>query len=618
MRPCANPTTDSMVRRHIPGRLVNPHSTPDDLIATARKWLEECDASECEGCQSFHSICRRPVGVLPSRVLDIGPPLQSQGIRLLDPTSNIIAPYVALSHCWGLNPSFTTTTENLTERKEDIEVAQMPQTFQDAILVTRLMGFRYLWIDSLCILQNDEEDWLRESALMGPVYKNAYFVIGAARAAADAEGFLQPRIPPKFLIATETPTSIGTQERIFLIPFGELRAPMDARRSVNASSLAEPLSTRAWTLQERHLARRTLFFGREQMFWECQVLIADESGRRTPRKDNLLGIAEESYSTPLPEPAFADLTPPLREKPFNTWNQVIESYLKMDLTKESDRLPAISGLAAAIGDITGDEYIAGIWLRDLDAGLLWSRRLDKYPRSSPSWKYSKLSRPKLYRAPSWSWAAVDGAREFSAYVGSSDKTLFSHVSYRIDNEGESRYGPVIRGYLELKGPVFPVTKSFRLSPSEREFYISMDLEGNFTNFTLYYEQLIEVTINDLKCHIAATFDVPSEDRTNLFVFFMIKKDDHTSHPVHLGLIIRATGPNPELYERVGIINGIFMHVPDMPENPEAYSIASLPLFYSELRYRRYAVYVPCLEVPLDLHLVVPDLENCKMTIVTLF
>lgn len=606
-----------MIRWHIPGRLVNPHSTPDELIATARKWLEECDSSECGGCQSFHSICRRPVGVLPSRVLDIGPPLQSQGIRLLDPSSSIIAPYVALSHCWGLNQSFTTTVENLMERKKGIEVAQMPQTFQDAVLVTRLMGFRYLWIDSLCILQNHEEDWLRESALMGPVYKNANFVIGAARAAADTEGFLQPRIPPEVMIATETPTTIGTHERILFIPYRNLIAPMEVRGTAGSSIPAEPLSTRAWTLQERHLARRTLFFGREQMFWECQVLVADEYGRRTPRGDNLFGIAEESCSPSLPESTSADLTPHLRKKPFDTWNHVIEHYIKMDLTKESDRLPAVSGLAAAIGDVTGDEYIAGIWLRDLDTGLLWSRCLYD-PRSSPLWTCSELSRPKLYRAPSWSWAAVDGAREFLAFASSSDKILFSHVSHRIDNDGESRYGPVIGGYLELKGPVFPVTKNFRLSPRGREFYISMDLEGKFTNFKLCYEQLIEVTINDLNGHIAATFDVPSEDRRNLFAFFMVQKDDNTSHPVHLGLIIRATGQNPELYTRVGIINGVFMHVPDMPENPETYCMAELPSFYAELRYRRYGVYVPRLEVPLGLRLVAPDLGNCKKTIVTLF
>lgn len=116
---------------------------------------------------------------------------------------------------------------------------------------------------------------------MGPVYKNASLVIGAARAAADTEGFLSPRIPPRFLVATDTPTLIGTQERVFLVPFRSLLNPIEVTGlNLPAEPFAEPLSTRAWTFQERHLARRTLFFGREQMFWECQVLLADESGQR--------------------------------------------------------------------------------------------------------------------------------------------------------------------------------------------------------------------------------------------------------------------------------------------------------------------------------------------------
>jgi hypothetical protein len=159
---------------------------------------------------------------LPTRVLDIGPSLKLDEVRLIKTTSDITAPYIALSHCWGPNQAFTTTTKSFAERKRAIQIEAMPQTFQDAIFVTRLMGFRYLWIDSLCILQDDAGDWLRESACVGSVYSDAYFVIGVARAAADTEGFLSPRKQPKLQLAIDLPTLSGKRAPIVFVPYHNL------------------------------------------------------------------------------------------------------------------------------------------------------------------------------------------------------------------------------------------------------------------------------------------------------------------------------------------------------------------------------------------------------------
>jgi hypothetical protein len=536
--------------------------------------------------------------------------LKLDEIRLLEQMSDVIAPYVALSHCWGPNLAFVTTNKNLTERKGGIKLEQMPQTFRDAILVTRLMGIRYLWIDSLCILQDDEGDWLRESVHMGTVYSGAYLVIGAARAAADTEGFLSPREPPRFQFAVKIPSSSGKQEVLFLVPSRSLSGWL---RYGDRYSTVEPLSTRAWTFQERHLARRTLFFNTDHMFWECQALIADESGERIPREDNILGMAKDVYSTLPVEKRISEslsCTQFVREKRFTSWNTLISGYLGMNLTKESDRLPALTGLATTIGDITGDTYIAGIWLRDLDIGLLWARGLYDFdtPDSVPL-----LRRPKAYRAPSWSWAAVDGPRDFLTDFTSSDSVLFSYQSHQIQNEG-SRYGPVNSGFLQLRGPVFPITGSIGQSPNSREIYSATDRDGEFTHFFCAYEQLVVVTINGLAIHIAATFDFPSEEKEGLFVLFMVKQDDHTSRPVHCGLIIRLAGQSPEVYERVGMVNGTFMHVPVVSKNPATFSIAQLPSLYAELRYQRYPAYTPAFSVPPEIYLVAPDLQSYEASV----
>lgn len=237
-------------------RTVQQDPTSSEVFDQLKFWLSVC-ASRHEKCNKYLGS----ITSLPTRVLKIGA-LESDIVYLEqhDNSSHLSKPYAALSHCWGTGQPFITTSETIEERQEGIHVNQLPQTYQDAITVARAIGLQYIWIDSLCIIQNDLLDWQHEAAKMASVYRNANIVIGAANASADSEGFLHRR-------KTEM-ASFGEKIHVSLLP------PKAQRLSDESEPVKEePLSARAWTLQERYLPHRMISYGKNHVFWECSEKI---------------------------------------------------------------------------------------------------------------------------------------------------------------------------------------------------------------------------------------------------------------------------------------------------------------------------------------------------------
>jgi hypothetical protein len=165
---------------------------------------------------------------------------------------------MALSHCWGKlrdDEKFCASLRNLQELKTAINFDRLPKTFQDAVIVTKGLGLRYLWIDSLCIIQDDHEDWEREAARMEQVFSLAYCVIGASSARSSLDGFLGDR-PSRHCVQIEA-SGAGT---LYVCP-----AIDDFRRDVELGEL----NKRGWVFQERVLARRSIYFTSTQVYWEC-------------------------------------------------------------------------------------------------------------------------------------------------------------------------------------------------------------------------------------------------------------------------------------------------------------------------------------------------------------
>lgn len=195
---------------------------------------------------------------MPTRVVEVGTS-GADTPRLVE--SKSISPasrYVALSHCWGVVPKsqmLRTTRGNIEALKDSIVFTQLPRNFQDAITVTRGLGVRYIWIDSLCIIQDDVGDWYNESARMEQVFSEAYCTIGAGSAESSIQGFLS-RGAPRPCVQLSIPDA-GT---LFVCPWID-----DFHRDVEMG----PLNSRGWVLQERALSRRTIFYTSTQAYWEC-------------------------------------------------------------------------------------------------------------------------------------------------------------------------------------------------------------------------------------------------------------------------------------------------------------------------------------------------------------
>lgn len=165
-------------------------------------------------------------------------------------------PYLALSHRWGSPPHFCTSPDNLRDHKIGISLDLLPATFRHAVHITRKLGFQYLWIDSICIVQGPEGDFNKMAKRMEDIFSQAYCILAACSAEGQRDGFLQQR-------QQRVHHAVRCRDRespVYLCEFID---------NFQSDVLDSPLSKRAWVFQERALARRTIFFTKSQTYWEC-------------------------------------------------------------------------------------------------------------------------------------------------------------------------------------------------------------------------------------------------------------------------------------------------------------------------------------------------------------
>jgi hypothetical protein len=259
------PQDDSRRSKSIqPGRPVFLQSGSPRHFKLIKEWLRLCDKGECSrsgGC------CPKANGApMPTRVIDVRKhKIGCDTVRLIwkDKMRQGIR-YVALSHCWGKlteeqKDSWCTTRKNEEHRRtQGFPVEQLPPTFQDAIKVTRELDQRYLWIDSLCIIQGKGGDWETEAKKMETVFRNAYCTIAATSAEDSTKGFLSRPVEESNLQYVTVPKS--SHGKVYVCTSTD-DFPGDVEEGV--------LNKRAWVLQERALSRRTIHFTNRQTYWEC-------------------------------------------------------------------------------------------------------------------------------------------------------------------------------------------------------------------------------------------------------------------------------------------------------------------------------------------------------------
>lgn len=392
-------------------------------------------------CLENHSECPRSADtLLPTRVLDVGVNGDgaSEDVRLHVSSNGECGRYTALSYCWGTCTQTRTVKDSLPDHIKSIKVANLPQTIQDAICVTRELKIRYLWVDALCIIQDSlDDDWPREAGRMPEVYKNAVVTISAAAATDSSQGFLQERHSvlmsqmqacrlPVYKFGSENGGTEDDAENI-----GEVFITQDSELGYNIKDFDEEnINTRAWTLQEVWLSPRLISFGSGLPQWIClkheRTYGVDEITPRyswdkehqvrrqifTEANDNAIVVRDEQN-----QPGSTDY--------LQQWTILFINYSRRNLTKKTDKMAAIAGIAKEFGKLLNDEYIAGLWKNSLPESLLWHhenqeeitapvkrRKRDKILAffSSGKNKASKptSAAPEPYIAPSWSPFANNG------------------------------------------------------------------------------------------------------------------------------------------------------------------------------------------------------------------
>ena len=271
--------------------------------------------------------------------------------------------YTTLSHCWGpqgMTP-LRTTKANLDDHLNSIALEKLPRTFQDAIRITRGVGLEYLWIDSLCILQDDQEDWLQESARMGSIYEKGWLTIAASAARNSTEGCFRSKRPEQCFVEVPYHSTADETSGSFFIATSS---------SYESSPAWGPLRKRAWAVQEWRLSRRIVHFTEGGLSWKCKTCELDE------RDDE---IDMEEY----PE-----------------WDSLVQNYSDCELTNETDRLIALQGLVNEMQMATLDRYYLGIWTSGLPDHLLWMRESFRpnvqCVSGMPSWTWASKPDPKVF------------------------------------------------------------------------------------------------------------------------------------------------------------------------------------------------------------------------------
>lgn len=220
----------------------------DSHIKILDKWIHNCNTA--------HNCYPSKDTFLPTRVLDVVDK-DATFVRLTCDIGNQTRPgrYIALSHRWGSDETLRTTQENKERFQDRINIFDLPKTFRDAVYVTRKLGIQYLWIDSLCIVQDDAEDWDTESKLMEQVFSSAYVTIAASCASGTDDGFLKSR-PPRQCVTLKKDNGA---EYYICDTIDNFAGDVDQGE----------LNKRGWVLQERALSRRTIYFTEKQSYWEC-------------------------------------------------------------------------------------------------------------------------------------------------------------------------------------------------------------------------------------------------------------------------------------------------------------------------------------------------------------
>ncbi|KAK4443014.1 HET-domain-containing protein [Podospora aff. communis PSN243] len=459
-----------------------------------RKWLRECD-------ENHKSCVTKPISQIrsPTRLIDVGTTTAPHA-RLFDTKPDVMLDYVALSHPWGAEPHFCTYRTNINQHRQEIPVtsSDFPDNFRHAIQTTRELGLRYLWIDSICIIQGPDGDFDVEAKRMEHVFSSAYCVIAASSARGQRDGFLNPRKERQFLQLPGQGGGDGLYVCRFIDNFKE-------------HVLESPLSKRGWVLQERALARRTIYFTDWQAYWECGHGVRCETMTKVHNKlASFLGDAN------FPSKLSGNRKNPTdRGEKIRFYEDLYGQYSRLQFTHITDRSIAIAGLEQRMARDLGAQGRFGIFHDGqslLPRSLLWRRGKEEaallriLPGSGREGSYNP-------HVPSWSWMAYGGGIDFF------DLPL-GGVDWRVqeiqDPWGEGNGLSVLA--RRFKG--MPAS-----SAGQQDFEIVLDAGGEGDGMLEGWKDWRCVVVGSKRARKGQTATMPSDERTHYFLVITPRKKD---------------------------------------------------------------------------------------------
>ncbi|OCL06365.1 HET-domain-containing protein [Glonium stellatum] len=503
---------------HTTGKLGYIHEDPlsNQSIQVLLTWIQECTGQ--------HPRCAMTSPArLPSRVINVGPANGSKQPFLYNSRGET-RQYATLSYCWGDVQPMTTTRATLRQREAGIDFWELPKTFQDAIFTTRRLGLTYLWIDALCIVQDDKNDWQKESAKIAAIYHGSHITISATTAPDCASGFLSLR-DNEDDAELQFVGDNGVQQSVFArkyvhehhVPFNKPPSTYDEPEPDQDDF---PVLKRAWCWSERRLATRVLHFLEDEMIFECatssrcECMALDE--RANGVKRDFATMAEHND-----QPYAKDM-----------WKKLITEYTQAGMTLPKDALPALSGIAKLMRAPLMGNYFAGLWTGHLHELLLW--------QSAPG---QDCHRAMHYQAPTFSWASRIGPVTYIPWDTTQKMCFVSFLEASAVLKTADPDGEVSNGWIRVKG---------RLTPAMLNCYY--DHANNLTC-------LIEAKEGITQFEPDAVEDVDGETGKIVYCLPIV-----SNPPKYAGgdvgriwtLVLRQAKKVPNAFKRIGITSGIYM------------------------------------------------------------
>jgi hypothetical protein len=494
-------------------------------------------------CANDHPQCNRtPPATVPTRLLQV--PHSSDGglVRLVETADlalAVVRKYAALSYCWGGSSNVTLTASSY-ERLTTVGIpkSQLPATIQDALTFTAAMDLDWLWVDSLCIIQDSVDDWSREASRMTHVYQGCEFSIAARGALHSNEGMFSERDPLRYASCQLFSNGSGTDAIHVLSPYLSTGIPLNTQW---------PLDTRGWVVQERILPRRTIKFG-PYISWECREAFHDEfsmkdaggsGGRLGQKLFKILELASTSATdTSIASPRATPATPFDLTDLHKVWKEILYTFSTAGLTSESDRLVAISGIIATISKATGLRNKSGLWEHTLAEELLWA--------TPPT-----RNHPETGLMPTWSWISL--ACAVHSPVSTSEDGTYEVLSqirdctaeeYRQHGLSSSQHVALCFDHLHLTLQPKTNKDSAGLDEQQPRFELVVSGLGNAGN----------VDCNLDNGNLADKWS-SGDNGVALPLIFMRSTADHlkpkTDYKMY-GLLVKPSARSPRVFERAGM------------------------------------------------------------------